>query len=104
MLISVPRDYPAPTKTDARNNSLLQERVHRQTSDAQSAGDFGDGHSIAGPLFSQLGGLSGFGVSEWIGRMLLFSGTRHNCLAFRANTSDESSCAKQAQKRMREQI
>jgi hypothetical protein len=51
MLISVPRDNPAPAEADARDDSLLQQRVDREPSDAQSPGDFGGGHSIASLLF-----------------------------------------------------
>jgi hypothetical protein len=102
MLISVARDDPAPTKSDAWDDSLLQQRVDREPSDAQSAGDVGDGHSIAGPLCKRRCRLSGFGVSKWTGNRLLFSGAVHNCLAFRTNAGDESSCAQRAQKRKRE--
>ena len=98
MLISVARDDPAPTQPDAGDDSLFQQRIHRQPSNAQSEGDLGDGHSIAWPLFERIDWASAIGILKRIGQKLFFLGAVHNCLAFRANTSDESSCAKQAQK------
>jgi hypothetical protein len=57
----MPGDDPTPAKPNARDDSSVKERVHRQPTDAQSAGDCGYGQAAAQVISGTL--------SEPIGRM-----------------------------------
>ena|SRR5260370_15606555 len=50
MLVGVPRNDPSPAEPYAGHLPLLQQRVHRQSPDAQAPCDFCHGHAAAGRL------------------------------------------------------